>query len=173
MVDLYHQILLLIIHSPNTTKDKPQVSYLHKIEVIWKLAFIFEYIMLSPIEQNTQEGTSKQIQNRIHLMRRGKTKQVYEQSRKCTSMTPEEKATKNNTESSTHKFKCAQIAADNDQFRSAIARVNNNTPVALNTNETIKILSSLYSKKHILEKEYNRTKKIKITNKNLHKRRPD
>ena len=103
-------------------------------------------------------------------MRRDKIKQLYEQSRKCTSMTSEEKAAKNNTISTTHKSKCAQIAANNNQFRSAITRVNNNTPVALTTSQTIKIINSLYPKKHILAKQYNSTnKKSKLQPKNCTK----
>ena len=144
----------MLIHSPNYTKDRPQVSYLHKIEVIWKLAFIYESIMLSPIEQNSQEGTSKQIHNRIQLLKRGKIKQLYDQSRICISMSPEEKASKNKNLTTPYISKSAQIAANNDQYRSAIARVNSNTPVALNTDKTISILSYLYPNEHKLKNEY-------------------
>ena len=48
IIHLYHRLLLVLISTPNTTQTTLIIPYIHKIEVIWKLVFIFESIILFP-----------------------------------------------------------------------------------------------------------------------------
>ena len=153
----YHRLLQALISSPEVTNDKPTIPYLHRNIAIWKLAFIFESIILFPLERNTKETTSTQLNRRLHLLRTGDIKTLYEQSRKTTSKTPREKANKHNNEQIHTRNKCAQLAADNDNFRSAIDRITADTPIALNTPEVVGILKDLYPKKHKIKTGYHHT----------------
>ena len=90
-------------------------------------------------------------------MRTRDIKTLYEQSRNTTSKTPLEKANKHKDEQIHTRNKCAQLAADNDNFRSAIDRITADTPIALNTPEVVEILKDLYPRKHKLKTGYHHT----------------
>ena len=67
------------------------------------------------------------------------------------------------TEHST--LQSAQIAANNDQYKSAICRLSQNTPVAINTKEIVEILEGLYPPKHKIKRQYET--KIKYKSKHI------
>ena len=160
---LYHRLILVLINSPNATNDRPLVPRLHRIEVIWKLGIIFESIMLYPLE-DTNEGTATQISQRIHSFKTGKIHELYKKSRNVKIKSPEEKQKKIKDIDEDANIICAQLAADNDQYRSAICRLCADTPVALNTPDVVEILQRLYPNKHTITHTHT-TKNLTTTGK--------
>ena len=67
---------------------------------------------------------------------------LYVKSRKVVSLTPIQKSQKNDKQTESSINKCAQIVADNDNYKSAIDRLTNNTPIAINTPEIVEILKN-------------------------------
>ena len=122
-----------------------------------------------PLQTINDDGTATQIEKRLHLFRTGNIKKLYYDSRKVVSRTPLDKATRHKNELKTTRNRCAQLAADNDNYRSAIERLTTETPIALNTPETVEILKSLYPPKHIIIDNYLDTspKKFKSKHKPL------
>ena len=51
------------------------------------------------------------------------------------------------------------MAADMDNYKTALDRLNQSTPIAINTEDNIKILKSLYPKKHIITNTCEKTNK--------------
>ena len=51
IIHLYHRLIVILTTTPNQTQHKPLVPALHKSEVIWKLLFIFESIILYPVNK--------------------------------------------------------------------------------------------------------------------------
>ena len=145
---LFNRLILTVVNSPNRVDIRPTVPALHRIDVLWKLLILFESLILYPLDKNSSHGTSTQLDNRIYLFKIGDIKTLYEKSRTVKSRSPEEKQANAINSDNFILSKCAQTAADNDQFKSAIQRITNNTPVALNTPETIEILQNLYPSKH-------------------------
>ena len=91
-IHLYHRLILTLNTTPNTTTTIPIIPSLHKIEVIWKLMFIFESIILFPIEGKQKNlTTTPTMEKRLHLFRTGNIKKLYEESRKVISLSPLEK----------------------------------------------------------------------------------
>ena len=50
----YHRLLQALLSLPQVTNDKPIIPHLHRNIVLWKLEFIFESIILYPL-QRTQK----------------------------------------------------------------------------------------------------------------------
>ena len=69
--------------------------------------------------------------------------------------TPLEKANRTGRETTSTRNKCAQLAADKDNYRSTIDRVVSDTSIAINTPEVVEILKDLYPEKHTLHDIYN------------------
>ena len=92
IIHLYHRLLLVLISTPNTTQTTLIIPSIHKIEVSWKLVFIFESIILFPTKNKANHmTTSPTIEKRLHLLRTWNIKQLYEESRAVVSLSPQEK----------------------------------------------------------------------------------
>ena len=92
IISLYHRLLLALINTPNTATTTPNIPSLHNIEVVWKLVFIFESIILFPIKHTSnQTNTTPTLEKRFHLFRTGNVKKLYEESRNITSLSHLEK----------------------------------------------------------------------------------
>ena len=107
------------------------------------MAFIFESIILFPLETNTCNNSVTQINKCQHLFRTGRIKTLYETSRNVVSKIPLEKLTRNISESNMTRNRCAQIAANNDNYRSDIDRIATDTSIAINTASVVNILKGL------------------------------
>ena len=92
LMNLYHKVLeIAISHKHTYTKDITS-PHLHKSEVLWKLALIFESITLFPIPKRSNIGTSEHIDIRLHKIRTGHIRELYDASRKVISLTPIQKS---------------------------------------------------------------------------------
>ena len=160
---VYHNILQIVVSSPLTTSNSPIVPFLHRSDVLWKIAFMFESIMLFPFPKDSEDTTAIIINKRIHLFRTGNLKQLYKESREVISRTPLEKANRAEAQTTSTRNKSAQLAADNDNYRSAIDRIVSDTPIAINTPEVVEILKELYPSRHKLQEEYKDTTIKKFT----------
>jgi len=164
IIHLYHRLLLVLINTPNTTSTVPIIPSMHKIEVIWKLVFIFESIILFPMKNKANlMTTSPTIEKRLHLLRTGNIKLLYEESRAVISLSPQEKKCKFDNMSESSTLQSAQLAANNDQYKSAISRLTQDTPVAINTPDIVKILEGLYPSKHIIQNKHDSNKQRNLT----------
>ena len=64
---------------------------------------------------------------------------------------------RNTSESNTTRNKYVQLAADNNNYRSAIDRISTDTPISINTPDVVDILKCLYPTRHTLTSPYNDT----------------
>ena len=151
---VYHNILQTVVSSPIATKHSPLIPHLHRSDVIWKLALLFESLILFPFPKTSKDTTATIITKRLHLFRIGNIKQLFHDSRGVISKTPLEKSNRAGKETISTRNKCAQLAADTDNYRSAIDRVMSDTPIAINTPDVVEILKDLYPDKHILHDRY-------------------
>ena len=85
------------------------------------------------------------MNRRLRLFRSGQIKQLYEESNCITSKTPGDYAA-----NPVSKQRSAQIAADNDNFKSANARLTKDTPVEPIDDNNINILFGLHPKSYAL-----------------------
>ena len=154
---VYHNILQIVVASPLCTSHRPIIPFLHRSDVLWKIAFMFESLMLFQFPKNSKDTTATVINKRIHLFRTGNIKQLYTDSRNVISKTPLEKSNRAANQTISTRNKSAQLAADNDNYRSAIDRIVSDTPIAINTPEVVNILKQLYPKKHTLHEEHKDT----------------
>jgi len=117
---------------------------------IWMLPFVFERLVLAPNPDNnnntnTKTSINQLIHRRLRLFRSGQIKQLYEESNLVTSKTPSDYAA-----NPVSKQRSAQIAADNDNFKSANARLTKDTPVEPIDDNNINILFGLHPKSYAL-----------------------
>ena len=113
---------------------------------MYPLSFIFEQLILYPNPDQPREGhkgTSLRqcITRRLRLFRSGQLKTLYDES-KCI----QSKSAKSFRESPPETHKCAQEAADNDNFKSAYARLVKYMPIAPINEVNIPILEKLFPK---------------------------
>ena len=156
---VYSKLIEILISTPNKNKHRPFTPALHRCNAIWKLFIIFESIILFPLEKSRNETTSEQLENRLHLFRTGNIQELYSRSRSIVSTSPLDKVSKADYQNKYMKEKCAQIAADQDQYKSAIDRICSSSPIAINTPEVVQALEKLYPKKHTLPSTYNSPKR--------------
>jgi len=123
---------------------------------------MFESLMLFPFPKKSEDTTATVITKRIHLFRTGNLKQLYIDSRNVNSKTPLEKANRAENQTISTRNKSAQLAADNDNYRSAIDRIVSDTPIAINTPDVVNILKQLYPSKHTLHEEHKDTQPKKF-----------
>ena len=113
-------------------------------ELIWLLTFIFEQLVLCPNPDPPREGhpgTSlrKCITRCLRLFRAGKLQLLYQESQQIQSTSA--KSFRNNPPDI---LKCAQEAADNDNFKSAYTRVVKHMPVAPINDDNRHILQKFF-----------------------------
>ena len=97
---------------------------------LWTLLILFEQLVLfpTPLEpgQTSHSGSlNQEIHRRLRLFRSGQLRELYEESRRVVSKTPSQHA-----DSPARVQRCAQAAADCDNYKSANARLTKTTPVA-------------------------------------------
>ena len=118
--------------------------------------------MLFPFPKNSVDTTAIVISKRIHLFQTGNIKDLYIASRAVISKTPLEKCNRAADQTISTRNKSAQLAVDNDNYRSAIDRIVSDTPIAINTPDVADILKQLYPKQHTLHEEYKEKKRKKF-----------
>ena len=90
----YHKLLQIIILSQAPLNQIHVITYLHKLGVLWKLVFIFESIVLFPLENLNNDETATQIDRQLNLFHTGIIQKLYEASKNIVSRIPLEKSTK-------------------------------------------------------------------------------
>ena len=145
---IYHKIILCITTSTQNSNEKPSIPYFHKRDVLWKLGIIFETLILHPIPRKSTEGTATHINNRLHLLQIGDIETVYNMAYNVKSLTPLQKKDLSQNTPKQQIQKNAQMAADLDNYRSALDRLSQNTPIAINTEDNVNRLKKLYPEKH-------------------------
>ena len=114
-------------------------------EGIWKLPFIFEQLVLCPkpyqLRAKDKSGPSIRqiVRRRLRLFRSGQLQLLFEESQQVRSKSA---AAFREAPPSTHN--AAQEAANEDNFRSANARLSSDTPVAPINDSNIHIVHKLF-----------------------------
>lgn len=109
---------------------------------IWLLPFIFERLILAPnpdIDKDDTVGINTIIHRRIRLFRLGQIETLYNESNRVTSRTPAE-----HRDNPVKIQRCAQISADNDDYKTANTRLTKDMPVAAIDDSNIQILHDLH-----------------------------
>ena len=145
---LYHLLIKSIVDSNNEIDERPKIPHLHDRDPLWKLGMIFESLILHPIPNNSKDGTAEHINKRLHLFQKGDITTLYQLSREVISLSPQQKKDKADKISLQKNQKHAQIAANLDNYKSALDRLSNSTPIALNNTQNVEILKKLYPTKH-------------------------
>ena len=146
----YHKIICILVDSKHKPDTRPNIPHLHQRDALWKLAILFESLILHPIPKNSKKGTAEHITQRLHLLQTGNIQTLYNMSRSITSLSPLQKKERSQNMTQQKIQKTAQMAADMDNYKTALDRLNQLTPIAINTEENIKILKSLYPKQHTI-----------------------
>ena len=58
---VYHNILQIVVASPLTTSHRPIIPFMHRSDVLWKIAFMFESLILFPFPKNNEDTTATVI----------------------------------------------------------------------------------------------------------------
>ena len=74
---VYHNVLQTVVSSPIVTGHSPIIPHLHRSDVIWKLALLFESLILFPFPKQSKDTTATIISKRLHLFRIGNIKQLF------------------------------------------------------------------------------------------------
>ena len=147
VTDCFEEVLKVCVESAKRPSDNNLIgTEEYNIESLWILPFIFEQLILCPNPDQPREGhkgTSLRqcITRRLRLFRSGQLKLLYDES-KCI----QSKSAKSFRESPPETHKCAQEAADNDNFKSAYARLVKYMPIAPINEVNIPILKKLFPK---------------------------
>ena len=121
-----------------------------------QLIYIYEQLILAPTtKEKNGPSLTQLIKRRIRLFRSGQLETLYNESRSVTSRVPDTESqpqsqrppTTTNTNPQ-HAGKAAQRAANEDDFRTATARLLKSTPIAPNTQENIEICRQLHPDKY-------------------------
>ena len=124
VTDCFEDLLKACVECANQPKDDALAgSEEYNPDPIWILPFIFEQLILCPNPDPPRpghKGTSlrKCITRRLRLFRSGQIELLHRESKLITS-----KSAKSFRESPPSTLKCAREAADNDNFKSAYARL--------------------------------------------------
>ena len=122
VLSTFFQVLVCCVEAHKSAKDAKLKNHEdYDPTAIWMLPFVFERLVLAPNPANnsdTKTSINQLIHRRLRLFRSGQIKQLYDESNCITSKTPGDYAT-----TPVSKQRSAQIAADNDNFKSANARL--------------------------------------------------
>ncbi len=135
VLDAYQDLITATVEAsrvPKNLKDEKLECYNSK--PFWLLSILFEQLVLAPrpstIDDSPHaESLTQCIYRRLRWFRAGRVKDLYEESRKVVSKPPAVLLGPQASSSSTSE-KSAQLAADNDNFGTANARLTKNTPVS-------------------------------------------
>lgn len=140
VLDAFEDLLNCCVKASDASKD-PNLRCKQEYDKnpIWTLPFIFEQLILAPLPppelRNAKDTTRQTILHRIRLFRSGQLRTLYNDSRTIKSKSAQEFRTNPPTTMAS-----AQIAADNDNFKTANARITKNTPIATINDTNITIL---------------------------------
>ena len=147
VTDCFEDILNACVEcAKKPTDDRYNNTEEYNPEPIWILPFIFEQLVLCPNPDPPKpghKGTSlrKCITRRLRLFRSGQLELLHREAQMITS-----KSARSFRESPPSSLKCAQEAADNDNFKSAYARIVKHMPIAPIGPENENILRALFPK---------------------------
>ncbi len=134
-MDAYRDLITATVEAskpPKNQKDEKSDEYQSK--PFWLLTILFEQLVLAPrppeVEESPHaESLTQCLYRRIRWFRAGRIKDLYDESCKVVSLPPADRFGPSPPPSSNSE-KTAQLAADNDNFGTANARLTKNTPVA-------------------------------------------
>ena len=134
----------MITQAIDPPNERPIIPLLHHRDILWKLGLLFEFLILYPILLKDKDGTAKHITNRLHMLQTGDIKRLYDLSRSVVSLSPAKKKELADHLPLQQIQKNGQLAADLDNYKTAMDRLAQATPIALNNDTNIQILKSLY-----------------------------
>ena len=147
------EVCVLLKQSPTDNSLRTNIDFQHD-HVAGQLPYLFEQLVLAPTlkppaKLKQQHGhkfnqsLTKLIHHRINLFRSGQLDTLYKDSRSVVSKTQTEMRTLTTSQIQQN----AQDAADENNYKSAVARAIKDTPVALNNERNIQILNDLHPPK--------------------------
>ncbi|EED86272.1 predicted protein, partial [Thalassiosira pseudonana CCMP1335] len=130
---------------PESHHEARQADF--KADPYWSMLLIVEQLVLAPIpttdgDKPNNESMTQCIYRRIRWFRSGRIRELWEESRKVKSKTPLRLVSERPRDDTVEKS--AQIAADNDNFKTAYARLTKDTPVARIDDRLLKHLQQLF-----------------------------
>ena len=144
----------MISQASEPPDERPIIPHLHHRDALWKLELLFESLILHPIPSKDKDGTAKHINNRLHMLQTGAIKRLYDLSRPVVSLSPAKKKELADNLPLQQIQKNVQLAADLDNYKTAMDHLTQATPIALNNDTIIQILKSLYQKKHVITESH-------------------
>ena len=130
VTDLAMDIVKCVVEgsqSPTSVKDVGRLDF--DVTPMWLLIILLEQLVLFPPPDFNKDATTlslnQEICRRVRLFRSGDIRTLYQESRRVHSRSVAEFASRPKDTN-----KSAQLAADLDNFKLAIARLTKNTPVA-------------------------------------------
>lgn len=149
VVNLFEDVLAVCVESQKESfKSELVDDFDYQYEHIWKLPFIFEQLILAPKPYSSNTNNKKKDQSirklvlhRIRLFRSGQLEQLYSESCQVRS-----RSRRSYISSPPDKVKCAQEAANEDNFRACEKRLASDLGVAPLNEGNIPIIENLFPK---------------------------
>jgi hypothetical protein len=128
---LHHKIMESIIQSNSTHSSAP----------FWWLLFHIELLILAPTKTDHRDNTSigTTIHQRLDLLQSGDIEPLFTTAFAIRNRNTHKKPPHNNGN------RAAQMAADSDNYRTAITRLNTSTPIAIIDDHNKATLQELYT----------------------------
>ena len=147
----FYDVLRCCVDSYGDREDSDDPDSDFDMTPIWLLPFIFERLILAPHPHLDDDDVSLNclIHRRLQLFRSGQIQLLFDESDKVESRTPAD--FKNDP---VKVQKSAQIAADNDNFRTANIRLTSDMPVAAIDEAKLKVLEGLHPSSYKLNLHY-------------------
>ena len=158
VINTFREVIIACVeanHIPSQIRNKNTREF--DSTPFWYLTIIFEQLILGPKHPTSQETINQCIHRWLRLFRSGQIKTLYEESRQTIS-----KSSKQFQQDPSKIQKSAQLAADNDNYKSANARLTKTTPVAPINDNNIKAVESLFPES--LNLPQNCTRRTRSTN---------
>ena len=148
----FFDVLRCCVDSYGEPKDHDDPLSEYDMTPIWLLPFLFErLILLAPNPDREGDDTSLNclIHRRLQLFRSGQIQLLIEESNRVSSRTPAD-----NKANPVTLQRSAQIAADNDNYRTANIRLTNDMPVAAIDEEKLQVLKRLHPSSYKLKLQF-------------------
>ena len=153
VLDLFADVIEATAESSKQPKrDEDIESSSFDSTPFWLLLIIFEQLVLAPIpreksisssKSKSKQSTTSTIYRRIRMFRAGRLKELFDESRQVISKSPAQFSSRKES-AAVSMEKAAQLAADDDNYRTANARLTKATPVARITSTLLPHLQKLY-----------------------------
>ncbi len=142
ILDAMECVLMACVESSKKPADPRLVNCdSYDPDPVWLLAFLFEQLVLAPNPDPENISINQLIHRRLRLFRSGQLEQLHIESQQIESKAPRDFAA-----NPVDIQRCAQNSADQDNRKSALARLTKHMPVAKMTPSNIGTLINLFPK---------------------------